>query len=497
MFASCGSVVSCKLMRDKALGISLGYAFVNYSNDEEAARSIDKFDGQQISNKKIRVSYARPSSNEIKNANLYISGLPKAISENDLKTWFGVYGTIISSKILMFENGESRGVGFIRFDKRTEAEAAIDALNGVSLSPGSTLAVKFANPPKGLHASQLQSHSLQSPLPANELLRPALNLGGVEEDMANELLLYRLFAPHGSILSIHAKKGAGYGFVNMIKYDEAFKAVVNLNGYYVQQHNTYLQMVDIPVNDDSNGQEKRNVIVNYIPPDITEAFLQNMFASCGSVVGCKLMRDKALATTKKRQDPSTNLTGKQINNKKIRSITGFNTGREVCKSPKGLHASQLQSHSLQSPLPANELLRPALNLGGVGPIHHETANNRFSPLGPPGLARITPNYNAQHRSDPMSSYMLILCQINITATVYLYMVFPPRRRTWRMSCFCTGLFAPHGSILSIHAKKGAGYGFVNMIKYDEAFKAVVNLNGYYVQQHNTYLQVSFKTSKPL
>ena len=311
MFASCGSVVGCKLMRDKALGISLGYAFVNYSNDEEAARSIDKFDGQQISNKKIRVSYARPSSNEIKNANLYISGLPKAISENDLKTWFGVYGTIISSKILMFENGESRGVGFIRFDKRTEAEAAIDALNGVSLSPGSTLAVKFANP------------------------------------------------------------------------------------------------------------------------------------------------------------------------------------------PKGLHASQLQSHSLQSPLPANELLRPALNLGGVGPIHHETANNRFSPLGPPGLARITPNYNAQHRSDPMSSLHVnpVPNQHNCHC-VFVYGL-PTSEEDMANELLLYRLFAPHGSILSIHAKKGAGYGFVNMIKYDEAFKAVVNLNGYYVQQHNTYLQVSFKTSKPL
>ena len=297
MFGSCGSIVGCKLMRDKTSGISLGYAFVNFSHEEEAARAIEKFDGQQISNKKIRVSYARPSSEEIKNANLYISGLPKAVTENDLKTWFGVYGTIISSKILMLENGQSRGVGFIRFDKRSQAQAAIDALNGVSLSPGSTLAVKFAHPPKG--PQQLNPISLQNPLAANELLRPALNLGGVGpihhetannrfsplgaaglarntphhpagdpnllaslhlnspqnqhcvfvyglpssvEDVENELLLYRLFAPHGAILSICAKKGTGYGFVNMIRYEEALKAVVNLNGYFVQQHNTRLQV---------------------------------------------------------------------------------------------------------------------------------------------------------------------------------------------------------------------------------------------------------------
>ena len=296
MFITCGKIIGCKLMRDKTNGVSLGYAFVNYNTEAEAARAIEMFDGHQLDNKKIRVSYARPSSEEIKNANLYISGLPKAIGESDLKTWFAVYGTIISSKILLLESGESRGVGFIRYDKRAEAQAAIDALNGVTVAPGSTLAVKFANPPKGISSAQLQSVSM---LPANEVLRPELNLGGVgpihhgttnnrfsplgavrnssnyftnqtnnqnhqspahqnsktnchcifvyglptsEEDIANELLLYKLFSPHGAIFSVSVKKGTGYAFVNMIRYDEALRAVTNLNGYFVQQHNTHLQV---------------------------------------------------------------------------------------------------------------------------------------------------------------------------------------------------------------------------------------------------------------
>jgi len=304
MFTSCGSVVGVRLMRDKT-GVSLGYAFVNFSGEAEAARAIEQFDGQQMSNKKIRVSYARPSSEEIKNANLYIAGLPKNVSEDNLKSWFGVYGTIISSKILTSETGESRGVGFIRFDKRSEAQAAIDGLNGMSLlDEGTKLSVRFANPPKGPQTPQT-SNPFQNPLPSNELLRPALNVGGIgpvhretpnhrfspfgtpgpnvrhsapndinrlsasfninsppappdhqncpcvfvyglptkeENGTANELLLYRLFSPHGAILSIHAKEGCAYGFVNMMRQDEAIRAVMNLNGYYLQQHNTHLQV---------------------------------------------------------------------------------------------------------------------------------------------------------------------------------------------------------------------------------------------------------------
>lgn len=314
MFSSCGSIVNCKLMRDKASGTSLGYAFVNYSREDEAARAIETFDGKQVNSKKIRVSYARPSSEEIKNANLYISGLPKAVSESDLKTWFGVYGTIISSKILMLESGESRGVGFIRFDKRSQAQAAIDALNGVSLSPGSTLGVKFANPPKGPHSQQ-----------------------------------------------------------------------------------------------------------------------------------------------------------------------------------------QLNALSLQTSLVANELLRPALNLGGVGPIHHETANNRFSPLGPAGLARSAPHFNALHH--PRDPNILGPLHLNPQPNQHNYQCLfvyglPSSAEEAESELLLYRLFAPHGAILSVSAKKGTGYAFVNMMRYEEALKAVMNLNGYFVQQHNTHLQVSFKKSKP-
>ena len=294
MFASCGAITGVRLMRDKS-GVSLGYAFVNYSNEVDAARAIERFDGHQMGAKKIRVSYARPSSEEIKNANLYIAGLPKSTTEDELRAWFSVYGTIISSKVLTLETGESRGVGFIRFDKRSEAQEAIDSLNGKKLLDGTNLVVRFANPPKGTQTPQVSPNISQSPMAGNEPLRPALNHGGIgpirhespnhrfspfgqvpprpndirqpfnmnsfpepqncpcvfvyglpqqkeDKEPLNELLLYRLFSPHGAILSIHAKEGSAYAFVNMMKYEEAVKAVGNLNGYYLQQHNTHLQV---------------------------------------------------------------------------------------------------------------------------------------------------------------------------------------------------------------------------------------------------------------
>lgn len=48
-----------------------------------------------------QVSYARPSSDSIKDANLYISGLPKNMTQKDVEDMFTRYGRIINSRVLV------------------------------------------------------------------------------------------------------------------------------------------------------------------------------------------------------------------------------------------------------------------------------------------------------------------------------------------------------------------------------------------------------------
>merc|ERR1711876_175053 len=88
----------------------------------------------------------------------YVSGLPKHMTQPDLERLFSSCGNIITSRILC-DNisggskdgavpGLSKGVGFIRFDQRIEAERAIQKLNG-TIPEGATepVTVKFANNP--------------------------------------------------------------------------------------------------------------------------------------------------------------------------------------------------------------------------------------------------------------------------------------------------------------------------------------------------------------
>ena len=278
---------------------SLGYAFVKYELPNDAKKAMESLQGMKLTNKTIKVSVARPSSNEIKNANLYVSGLPLTCSEQELRVLFARFGAIITSKVLYEENGQSRGVGFVRFDKRMDAEAAIAGLNNripemnAAVKP---LTVKFANPPsqkiqpyldilaqaKGLAGSALLRQAvglsqlspmqtsnaslgaspLASPLsPNSSILRGNLAispsnsvsaLNGIQTSSwcvfvynlpsdANDLTLFQLFSKYGAILSTrvvyddNTKKCKGFGFVNMAHYEDATMAILHLNGYCLER----------------------------------------------------------------------------------------------------------------------------------------------------------------------------------------------------------------------------------------------------------------------
>ena len=164
LFSSCGKVINCKLVRDKNTQHSLGYAFVKYEDIADANKAISSLNGLRLESKVIKVSYARPSSAAIKNANLYVSGLPSHYNNQDLDNLFGQYGAIITSKVLYDGDGVSRGVGFIRFDKRNEAESAILALNKTLPNGFQTqLTVKFANTPNQKNqSSSIDNNSFTS-----------------------------------------------------------------------------------------------------------------------------------------------------------------------------------------------------------------------------------------------------------------------------------------------------------------------------------------------
>ncbi|XP_029939787.1 ELAV-like protein 1 [Salarias fasciatus] len=270
LFSTVGPVESAKLIRDKVAGHSLGYGFVNFVTPSDAERAISTLNGLRLQSKTIKVSYARPSSDTIKDANLYISGLPRTLSQPDLEDLFSRFGRIINSRVLVDQaSGLSRGVAFIRFDKRAEAEDAVRQLHGHT-PPGfpEPITVKFAANPNQTRGggaggpAAAQSHHGQmrryggpihhqaqrfrfSPLSVDHGAEPGsapptsgwcifvYNLG----QEADEAVLWQMFGPFGAVENVKVirdfgtNRCKGFGFVTMSNYEDAAMAIHSLHGY--------------------------------------------------------------------------------------------------------------------------------------------------------------------------------------------------------------------------------------------------------------------------
>ncbi|XP_055318319.1 sex-lethal homolog isoform X2 [Sitodiplosis mosellana] len=132
LFRHSGPIESCRVMRDFKTNYSFGYGFVNFVSEEGARQAIKTLNGITLRNKRLKVSFARPSSEDIKDTNLYVTNLPRNVTEDLIETIFGKYGNIVQKNILKDKiSGKPRGVAFVRFNKREEAQEAISALNNV------------------------------------------------------------------------------------------------------------------------------------------------------------------------------------------------------------------------------------------------------------------------------------------------------------------------------------------------------------------------------
>jgi len=276
IFMPFGELESCKLMVDKIDGHSLGYGFVKFLQEDSAAQAIAVLNGKQIESKRLKVSYARPASPAIQNANLYISRLDPEIAKEHLDRWFAAFGQIVDSKVLKDpKTGGSRGVGFVRYANQQQAQAAITGLNGVQLAENSQpIQVKFAEVmEEKMRRRRNNALLLQPTLYAQTgaryapYVQPSIYGGGLLAQPAvfgfaaptqplqpqyratagycvfvynlppttTEDLMYQLFSPYGAVLNVKVIRDIstslckGYGFVNYAEYEDAVQAIQNLN----------------------------------------------------------------------------------------------------------------------------------------------------------------------------------------------------------------------------------------------------------------------------
>ncbi len=78
--------------------------------------------------------------------NIYIGNLSYEATDDDLRKAFEAYGQVSSANVIKDKySGQSRGFGFVEMPEKTEAQSAIENLNGKDLR-GQQMNVSEARP---------------------------------------------------------------------------------------------------------------------------------------------------------------------------------------------------------------------------------------------------------------------------------------------------------------------------------------------------------------
>ena len=77
---------------------------------------------------------------------LYVGNLAYSVRDDSLQQAFGQFGTVTSAKVMMDrDTGRSKGFGFVEMGSDSEAQAAINGMNGQALE-GRAVVVNEARP---------------------------------------------------------------------------------------------------------------------------------------------------------------------------------------------------------------------------------------------------------------------------------------------------------------------------------------------------------------
>ncbi|KAL7672287.1 hypothetical protein ACOME3_007176 [Neoechinorhynchus agilis] len=91
----------------------------------------------------IRVCRDFLSTQSLGVGNIFIKNLNKTITAKELHDTYISFGRIMSCKIMLDDNGQSKGFGFIHFDNQKSANEAIGKVNGMLVKDKKVYVAKF------------------------------------------------------------------------------------------------------------------------------------------------------------------------------------------------------------------------------------------------------------------------------------------------------------------------------------------------------------------
>lgn len=298
MFNRVGPVASIRVCRDTVTRQSLGYAYVNFHNVQDAERALDTMNFTDIKSRPCRIMWSQrdPSIRKSGVGNVFVNNLAPSIDNKALFDFFSVFGNILSCKVATDEKGVSKGYGYVHYETAEAAQEAIQKIDGHSLEDQVVSVGTFI---RG----------------ADRLKNEWTNLYVKEFSKTwTSVQLGELFSQYGPIKSIFVKevdgKSLGFGFVDFAHHQSAKKALEELHGrifevpgeapltLYVNraqkmaERKRQIQLRnDAMKNEQLTKYQGMNLYVKNLDETITDDIFRELFSPFGTITSARIMRD--------------------------------------------------------------------------------------------------------------------------------------------------------------------------------------------------------------
>lgn len=249
-FSSFGHILSCKIATDGS-GLSKGYGFVQFDNEESAQNAIDKLNGMLINDKQVYVGhFLRKQDREnalskTKFNNVYVKNLSDSTMDEELRKIFGEYGTITSAVVMRDGEGKSKCFGFVNFENPDDAAKAVEELNGKKFDDKEWYVGKAQK--KSERELELKGRFEQTiKESADKYQGVNLYLKNLDDTISDEKLK-EMFFEFGTITSCKVMRdpngiSRGSGFVAFSTPEEASRALGEMNGKMISGKPLYVAL---------------------------------------------------------------------------------------------------------------------------------------------------------------------------------------------------------------------------------------------------------------
>lgn len=300
-FSTAGPVLSIRVCRDVVTRRSLGYAYVNFQQPADAERALDTMNFDAIKNYPMRIMWSQrdPSLRRSGVGNIFIKNLDKSIDNKALYDTFSAFGNILSCKVVLDDEGQSKGYGFVHFETQESADMAIDKVNGMLLNDKKVYVGKFIARKERM--KELGHHTRFT----NVFVK---NFG---DDFTDDQLV-ETFSLFGKIVSAVVMKddkgrGRGFGFVSYDDHEAASKAVEEMNGKMINGRPVYVnraqkkkeRQMELHRKYEAEKMERYNrfqgvnLYVKNLEDVVDDERLRKEFAKFGNITSAKVMTDES------------------------------------------------------------------------------------------------------------------------------------------------------------------------------------------------------------